>query len=71
MPTKPTGPASDTAAPVASDALTSAMRSNRSTLTPRAAADSAPTLMRSSTRGSDAMPAMASDIGSSAATIGV
>ena len=46
MPTNDTGPASDTAAPVASDALTSAIRSVRSTSTPRAAADSLPTLMQ-------------------------
>ena len=70
MPTNETGPASDTAAPVASDALTSATRSVRSTLTPRAAADSLPTLMRSSTRGSVANPAHAIAIGTSAATIG-
>ena len=70
MPTNDTGPASDTAAPVASDALTSATRSVRSTFTPRAAADSLPTLIRSSTRGSVANPAQASAIGTSAAPIG-
>ena len=70
MPTNETGPASDTAAPVASDALTSATRSVRSTSTPRAAADSLPTLIRSSTRGSVAKPTQAIAIGTSAAAIG-
>ena len=70
MPMNATGPASDTAAPVASDALTSATRSVRATSTPRVAADSAPTLIRSSTRGSVAIPAHANAIGTSAATSG-
>ena len=43
MPTNATGPASDTAAPVASDALIRATRSLRRTSTPRAAADYART----------------------------
>src|SRR3954468_2055336 len=70
MPTNPTGPASDTDAPVASEALSSATRSARSTSTPRAAAASPPTLNRSSTRGSVANPAHDAPIGTSAARIG-
>src|SRR3954471_8594175 len=70
IPTNDTGPASDTAAPVASDALTSATRSDAATFTPRAAADSLPTLIRSSTRGNSANPTHANVIGTSAATIG-
>src|SRR5438093_11689773 len=70
MPTNDTGPASDTAAPVAGDALTSATRSVRSTFTPRAAADSLPTLIRSNTRGSVANPAQAIAIGARAAPMG-
>ena len=42
MPTKPIGPASDTAALVASEALTNASRCVRPTSTPRVAARSAP-----------------------------
>ena len=60
----------DTAAPVASDALTSATRSARSTFTPRAAADSVPTLSRSSARGSVANPDQARASGRSDAQIG-
>src|SRR5688572_26949138 len=71
IPTNDTGPASDTAAPVANDALTRATRSERATSTPRDAADSVPTLMRSSTRGSVANPAQPIAIGASAATMGV
>ena len=70
MPTNESGPASDTAAPVASDALASAIFSARGTFTPRAAADSAPTLSRSSTRGKVAKPAHARVNGTSAAPIG-
>ena len=52
MPMKPIGPASDTAAAVASDALRNAMRCERATSTPRVAAASAPTLSRFSEDGS-------------------
>ena len=70
MPTNPTGPAMDTAAPVASDAPTSARRSAPSTSTPRADAASAPRLSRSSARGSvEKIPYAAASSGS-AATIG-
>ena len=61
MPTKPIGPASETAAPVASDALMNASRCVRATSTPRAAAASAPRLSRFSDDGSSANIANAID----------
>src|SRR5919201_2251230 len=70
MPTNGTGPPSDTAAPVHSDALTSATRSARSTSTPRDAAASRPSVIRSSTRGSVANPPAATPSGTSAEPIG-
>ena len=70
MPTNGTGPPSDTAAPVESDALTRATRSARRTSTPRAAAASVPRLIKSRTRGSDATNAKPAAIGTSAMTIG-
>src|SRR5438477_634007 len=54
IPTNGTGPPSETAAPVESDALTSATRSARTVSTPRVAAWSAPRLIRSRIRGSGA-----------------
>ena len=60
---------SDTAAPVESDAPTSASRSARRTSTPRDSAASVPMLIKSSTRGSARMTTNAIDSGTSDATI--
>ena len=70
MPTNSTGPPSDTAAPVDSDALTSAIRSLRTTSTPRASAASsaeADQIEHARQRGE---PDAREAIGTSAATIG-
>ena len=61
MPTKPIGPPTDTAAPVASDPLKNATRCARSTSTPARAAASAPRLSRFSGRASQANAANADD----------
>ena len=54
MPMKPTGPPTDTAAPVASEALTNATRCARTTSRPRDSAASVPRLSRLSGRASHA-----------------
>jgi hypothetical protein len=54
IPTKPTGPPRETAAPVATEALRKARRCVRVTSTPRAAALSVPSVSRLSGRGSQA-----------------
>ncbi len=70
MPMKATGPASDTAALVASDALTKASRWALGTFTPRAVAASGPRLSRFSAPGSVAKMAKAMPTSGSAARIG-
>ena len=71
MPTKPIGPPSETAAPVASEALRNAMRCVFRTSTPRAAALSGPRFSKFSERGSHAKAAPATMSKGSAQTIGV
>ena len=68
MPTKPMGPPTETAAPVASDAAKNAMRCARTTFTPRAPAASAPRLSRFSGRASQANAANATTTSGSAAS---
>ena len=70
MPTKPIGPPTETAAPVASDAVKNATRWASSTLTPREPAASAPSVSRLSGRASQANPRNATTTSGSAATIG-
>ncbi len=70
MPMKATGPESETAALVASDALTKARRCARGTSTPRAAAASGPRLSRFSAPGSEKKIANAMTTSGSDARIG-
>ena len=66
IPTKPIGPPTETAAPVASDALKNAARCARVTLTPRVSALSVPRLSRFSGRASHAKTANATTTSGSA-----
>ena len=68
MPTKPMGPPTETAAPVASEAAKNATRCARTTLTPRVPAASALMLSRFSGRASQANPAKATSTSGSAAS---
>ena len=70
MPTNPTGPPSETAAPVASDALRNAQRCARTTSTPRLAATSSPIVSRFSALGRTANTAKAATMNGVAARIG-
>ena len=70
MPINPIGPPSETAAPVATDALKNATCCTRTTFTPRVAAASASRLSRFNDRGSHTNAALAMAASGKAARMG-